>query len=98
MTTATAQTFRPSTLADAPESIRARAKALAKRLPAAAGRKLRNADKCWTVSRAAREAARDLPAIRWDGSVPVIDTELCEALHSLASAASAAADRATATR
>lgn len=84
--------FRPSTLADAPAAIRDQAKALAKRLPAAAGRKLRGAEKCWTVSRAAREAARSLPAVAFavDG-VPQFDAELYEALHALAFAASAAA-------
>jgi len=94
MSTTTAATarpaFRPSTLADAPEFIRDRAKALAKRLPARLGNKLRGADKCWTVARAAREAARDLPAVRWDEGVPVVDAELYEALHNLAFAASAA--------
>lgn len=90
-TTAARPTFRPSTLPDAPASIRDRAKALAKRLPAKLGRTLRGADKCWTVARAAREAARNLPAVRWDEGVPVVDAELYEALHNLGFAASAAA-------
>lgn len=93
-TTATRPAFRPSTLPDAPASIRDRAKALAKRLRPAPGRKLRDASKCWTVARAAKEAARDLPAVRWDEGVPVVDAELYEALHNLAFAASAASSTA----
>jgi hypothetical protein len=89
--TTTQPAFCPSTLPDAPESIRARAKSLAKRLRPAPGRKLRDASKCWTVARAAKEAARDLPAIRFDEGVPVIDTALYDALYELALAATTSA-------
>lgn len=88
--TTTQPAFCPSTLPDASESIRSRAKALAKQLRPAPARKLRDATKCWTVARAAREAARDLPAISFDEGVPVIDRALYDALHELALVAATA--------
>lgn len=53
--------FRPSTLPDADATLRAEAAALAKLLPSKLGRKLRGADKRWTVARAAKEALAVLP-------------------------------------
>lgn len=77
--TTTRPAFRPSTLADAPKAVTARARALASRLPAPLGRKLRNATKAWTVSRAAKEAA-----------AVTDDAALREELRALALLASAA--------
>lgn len=77
--TTTRPAFRPSTLADATEAVTARARALAARLPAALGRKLRGASKAWTVARAAKEAA-----------AATEDAALREDLRALALLASAA--------